>query len=157
MARTAPRHFTDENSNVRNELIDGLNHDLADEYQAIIMYQTFAAMVKGPYRKDLSEFFRGEITDELGHAAFLADKIVALGGRPTTRPSEVPVVEDAHGMLEAVLQAERKAIDEYKKRAEQADQFGDIGLKVTLEEQITDETQHFEEVQKMLAGWREAA
>lgn len=157
MAKTAPRQSTNENSSLRKELIDGLNQDLADEYQAIIMYQTFAATVKGPYRKDLSEFFRGEIPDELGHAEYLADKVVALGGRPTTRPSDVPMVDDARGMLDAVMRAERKAIDEYKKRTELAEEYGDVGLKVVLEEHISDETKHFEEVQKMLAGWREAA
>src|ERR687885_370672 len=109
----------------REELIAGLNQDLANEYQAIIMYQTYAAVVKGPYRKELAEFFRGEITDELGHAAFLADKIAALGGKPTTRPSDVPFVEDPCQMLEQVLKAERTAIEGYKQRAEQADQYGD--------------------------------
>ena len=78
-------------ADARQDLIDGLNEDLAAEYQAVIMYRSYASLVSGPNRPELRAFFESEIPDELGHAAFLADKIVALGGAPTTRPAEVPV------------------------------------------------------------------
>jgi bacterioferritin len=55
-----------------NELLDGLNADLAAEYQAVVMYRTYASLVSGPFRQDLRAFFEGEIPDELNHAAFLA-------------------------------------------------------------------------------------
>ena len=87
------------------ELIDGLNQDLAAEYQAVIMYRTYASLVSGPYRPELKAFFEGEIPDELMHAALLADKIVALGGIPTTQAREVPVATDNRQMLENALQA----------------------------------------------------
>ncbi len=37
----------------KEEVIEGLNVDLSHEYQAVIMYNTFAAMVYGVYRKEL--------------------------------------------------------------------------------------------------------
>ncbi len=153
--KTSPKGFTNEDA--RRALVDGLNQDLANEYQAVIMYQTYAAMVKGPFRQELAAFFRAEIPDELGHAAYLADKIVAFGGTPTTRPSDVPMVQDPHGMLEEILKAERLAIQGYTERLQQAEKAGEIGPRVQLENQITDETNHLEEVQKMLAGWYEPA
>jgi bacterioferritin len=75
-----------------SELIDGLNEDLAAEYQAVIMYRTYAALVSGPWRQELRGFFESEIPDELGHAAFLADKIVAPGRcwRTPSRPRSTP-------------------------------------------------------------------
>ena len=71
----------------RQALIDGLNHDLAGEYQAIVMYTQYSAKLTGPYRRELRALFQAEIADEQGHAQFLADKIASLGGEPTTEPT----------------------------------------------------------------------
>ncbi len=141
-------------TDVRTDLIQGLNDDLAGEYQAIISYITYAALVGGPHRPELAEFFRAEIADELRHAQFLADKIAALGGEPAVTPRPVTVTRDTREMLEQVLQAEVETIANYRQRIEQAEAAGDIGLKVRLEEIVADETTHKEEVEKILATWR---
>lgn len=135
----------------KQRLIDGLNHDLAGELSAVIQYLTYSAMVTGLDRPQLSEFFDSEIPEELEHAKFLANKIAALGGTPTVEPRPVKVVTDSRQMLEAVLEAEKQTISDYKERAKQAEEYGDIGLMVQLEDQILDETHHKEEVEKLLA------
>jgi bacterioferritin len=137
----------------RETLIDGLNHDLAGEYQAVLMYTQYAAKLTGPYRNELRALFLAEIADEQGHAQFLADKIAVLGGEPTTRPRLVPPADNPRTMLQAALDAEKQAIDDYNQRIEQAEAFGDIGLKVDLENQVADETRHKEEIERILAGW----
>lgn len=137
----------------KTRFIDLLNADLANEYQAVLMYTTYAARVAGPHRPALRTFFQSEIPEELAHAQFLADKIVSLGGVPTVKPSEVPNVARPREMLEAVLAAEQKAIASYKERAEQAAALGDKGLATHLETMIEDETSHFEETSKILRGW----
>lgn len=137
----------------RGTLIEGLNNDLAGEYQAILMYIHYSAKLTGPYRKELRALFQAEIADEQTHAQFLADKIAALGGDPTTEPRPVPDADDPREMLEQVLKAEEQAITDYKERIEQAEGFGDIGLKVELENQLSDETSHKEEIERILAGW----
>ncbi len=134
-------------------LIDGLNEDLAAEYQAVIMYRTYASLVSGPYRQELRAFFEGEIPDELGHAAFLADKIVALGGTPTTRAAEVQLARDNRQMLENALQAEVETIERYTRRIEQAERVGDVSIKVQLENLIVDESQHRDDIRRMLMDW----
>jgi hypothetical protein len=50
-------------NNHKQALLDALNGDLASEFQAVIMYTTYSAMVKGPYRPQLKEFMQGEIPD----------------------------------------------------------------------------------------------
>ena len=137
----------------KQQLIDGLNEDLAGEYQAVIMYVQYAASVKGPYRQQLAQFFSGEVADELAHAQFLANKVAALGGLPAVQPKPVPQAEDARQMLQNVLDAETRTIAAYKERARQAEEYGDIGLASQLEAQITDETNHQEEVAMILTGW----
>ena len=139
----------------RQALIDGLNQDLAAEYQAILMYIHYSAKVTGPYRRELRAMFQAEIGDEQGHAQFLADKIVALGGEPATIPGAVPHADDSRQMLEQARTAEKQAIANYKTRICQAEAYGDIGLKVGLENQVADETRHKEETERILAGWNE--
>ena len=138
------------------ELIDGLNEDLAAEYQAVIMYRTYAALVTGPYRQELKAFFEGEIPDELGHAAFLADKIVALGGVPTTEVKPVPIPRTNREMLENALQAEVDTIERYTRRLQQAEELGEISIKVQLENLVVDESQHRDDIRRMLMDWKES-
>jgi len=134
-------------------LIDGLNEDLAGELQAMIMYIQYSAALTGPYRKELRALFQAEVADEQQHAQFLADKIAALGGVPTTTPRPVPEAREPHEMLLEVVEAEKQAIADYTERVAQAEAYGDVGLKVELESQISDETRHKEEIEQILAGW----
>lgn len=137
----------------KTKLIKLLNEDLAAEYAAIIQYVTYAARATGPYRPQLSQFFLAEVADEQMHAQFLANKIVALGGVPTTQAA--PVADGANNrvMVEEVLKAEREAVRRYTERAKQAEELGDKGLAVQLEDMIRDESGHSEETERILRDW----
>ncbi|KPJ81216.1 MAG: bacterioferritin [Gemmatimonas sp. SG8_23] len=137
----------------KNELIRRLNEDLAGELSAITQYIVYAAKATGPYRPQLSQFFLAEVPDEQGHAQYLANKIVALGGEPTTVARDVPAAANNREMLEAVLEAERRAIADYTQRAEDADAFGDKGLAVQLEDMVAEESAHAEETERILRDW----
>jgi bacterioferritin len=134
----------------KTSLIAKLNEDLANELAAIIQYITYAAKVTGPYRPQLSQFFLAEVADEQLHAQYLANKIVFLGGEPTTVPGKVASPDTNKGMLEAVLKAERHAVAAYTERAKQAEEFGDKGLQVQLEDMIREESSHADETERML-------
>ncbi len=137
----------------KKTLIANLNEDLAGELGAITQYLTYAAKASGPIRPQLAEFFTAEIADETMHAQFLARKVVALGGEPTTSARQVPPAATNREMLQAVLEAEEKAIKDYSERAEQAEAFGDKGLQVQLEDIVRDETEHYEETMQILKDW----
>jgi bacterioferritin len=137
----------------KQTLINHLNNDLAGELGAIIQYITYAAKATGPYRPQLAQFFLTEVTDEQLHAQFLANKIVALGGEPTTLPRPVPPAHTNREMLEAILAAERQATQDYTQRATEADELGDKGLVVQLEDMVRDESGHSEETERMLRDW----
>jgi bacterioferritin len=139
----------------RDELIKGLNEDLAHEYNAIISYMLYSRLVTGPLRLELSGFLEGEILDELEHAKFLSNKIVALGGRPTTEPAPVQLPGSNKAMLELSLQAEKDTIQRYAVRARQAEAAGELGLKIELENLLAEETQHKEDLERILSGWRD--
>jgi len=137
----------------KETFINNLNEDLSAELGAIIQYLTYAAKVSGPYRPQLAQFFLEEVTDEQRHAQLLANKIVALGGEPTTIPAAVRAAETNRDMLEAVLAAERLATEAYSERAKQAEQIGEKGLAVQLEDMLKDESIHSEETEKILKNW----
>lgn len=137
----------------KQKLIDALNQDLAGELGAIIQYITYAAKATGPYRPQLSQFFLAEVADEQLHARFLANKIVALGGEPITTPRPVPAAKTNREMLEQVLAAELQARRDYTERARQAEEFGDKGLVVQLEDIVRDESNHSEETERILRDW----
>lgn len=137
----------------KSTLIEKLNEDLAGELGAIIQYLTYAAKANGPYRPQLAQFFLAEVADEQLHAQYLANKIVALGGEPTTTPRPVPPAASNREMLEAVLAAERQATEDYALRAQQAEEYGDKGLVVQLEDMVRDESGHSEETERILQDW----
>lgn len=137
-------------------LIANLNKDLAGELSAVVQYITYAAKATGPHRPQLKQFYLEEVPDEQKHAQFLAEKIVALGGEPTTQPRPVATAETNYEMLEAVLRAERQAISDYTQRVKEAEEFGDKGLVVQLEDIVADETGHAEETERILRDWTDA-
>jgi bacterioferritin len=140
-------------TDVKAQLIEGMNEDLRGEFQAVIMYRIYASMVQGPYRQELRTFFANEIPEELMHAQLLADKIAALGGTPAASAAPVPVVADAKAMLEVALKAEVETIERYVTRRRQAEEAGEPGLATALDTLIADESNHRDELRQMLARW----
>jgi bacterioferritin len=134
-------------------LIEGLKTDLRGEWQAIIMYRLYASMVQGPWRQELRAFFANEIPEELAHAQLLADKISAWGGTPSAEPAPVKVVHDAKEMLQAALEAELDTIKRYTERRAQAEAAGELGLAADLDQLLSDEGNHRDELKQMLARW----
>ena len=137
----------------KQTLIDHLNGDLAAELGAIIQFTIYAAKATGPYRPELANFFLAEVSDEQLHAQYLANKIVALGGEPTTIPRLVTVGDSNRKNLETMLSDEINIVKRYVERRSEAEAFGDYGLMVQIEDMIRDESNHAEEVERMLRDW----
>lgn len=135
-------------------LIEGLNVDLAHEYAAVITYRTYASAVTGAFRQELRAFFANEIPDELTHAQLLADKITALGGQPTVKAADVKFTDDPQQMLRNALADEVATIERYVERRRQAEEAGEVGLVVDLDDVIADETKHRDELRLMLMRWK---
>jgi bacterioferritin len=52
-----------------------------------------------------------------------------------------------------VLEAERGAVKRYVQRAKDAEDYGDKGLAVQLEDMVRDESSHAEETERILTDW----
>jgi bacterioferritin len=136
----------------KDDLIKGLNEDLSAELGTIIRYTYQASRSFGPWGTGLREMFQRERLDEIGHAAFLMDVIVDLGGEPTTAPKPFGKPSDLGEMLELDLRMENDDALSYTKRARQAEELGLAELKVRLEEMAADEAGHARELRRILKG-----
>ena len=101
---------------------------------------------------ELRELFAEETQDELGHAAFLTDVIVDLGGEPTTIPKQFEKPEGIKEMLELDLKMERHDVEDYMKHAALAEALGLVELRMKLEEMAADEAGHARELRRILKG-----
>ena len=136
----------------KKKLIEGLNQDLANELGAVILYLYQTSVATGWDGEELREFLTPEITDELQHAIFLAEQIVALGGKPTSEPRQHKSPKGVKEMLKYDLKLEQEAVENYKERALQAEEVGETGLKIKLEELLVEETAHAHQVERILKG-----
>ena len=136
-------------SNNKQKLIDGLNADLNRELEAVLRYLYHSATATSLLGHELREVLKGDIASELQHAVFLADKIAALGGEVKIQPSMPKKVRSAKEMLEENVEAERSVVSNYTERIKQAEEFGDKGLVIRLEDMLAEETDHAEELERL--------
>ncbi len=136
----------------KEDLIKGLNEDLAAELGTVIRYTYQASKSYGLMGMELRELFAEETQDELGHAAFLTDVIVDLGGEPTTMPKQFEKPESIKAMLELDLEMERQDVEAYMAHASLAEELGLVELKMKLEEMAADEAGHARELRRILKG-----
>src|SRR5688572_11701760 len=92
-ASMAP-NSSSKTSDPRRALIDGLNEDLAREYQAIIAYVVYSQVMKGAAYMSIAEELEKHAAEELQHAITIAKQIDYLGGTPTVTPKSVKTSKD---------------------------------------------------------------
>jgi bacterioferritin len=136
----------------REKLIQGLNEDLAGELGTVIRYNYQAGRADGLVGEHLRQMFRSEAADELGHAAFLTDVIVDLGGEPTTTPSDFDKPNSLKEMLKVDLEMEQADVTRYIEHAHLAGELGEVELELKLEEIAADEAGHAREIKRILRG-----
>lgn len=132
------------------KLIDGLNAALNREVTTFLRYMLQGAMIKGAEWESVRTMYQGEVPDEVAHAQYLADKIVALGGMPKIDPDLTPPPSDVRAMLKNDIAKEKADVDGYVKLAAMAEKEGLIDLKMKMEEQASEEAAHAEMMTRML-------
>ena len=136
----------------KDDLIKGLNEDLAAEWGTIMRYTYQASKAIGLRGAELRELLEKEIPDELGHAKYLTDAITDLGGEPEMRPKEFDKPHDIKAMVELDLHMEEQDVHNYGQHAHMAEVLGLTGLKVKLEDIALDEYEHARDLRRILKG-----
>lgn len=126
----------------REDLIKGLNEDLAREYQAIIAYVVYSQMLKGAAYMSIAEELERHAGEELQHALTIAKHIDYLGGTPVVTPQSVVVTDDAEKMLRADLDNESQTIQHYRRRLKQSEAAGEYAIAEDIREILRQEQEH---------------
>lgn len=134
----------------RQELIDGLNEDLAREYQAIIAYVTYSQLIAGPQYQHIAGELEVHAAEELRHALTIAKQIDYLGGTPTVLPKPVKTSSDTKMMLRFDLENERDTIREYRRRVLQCEALGEFAVAEEIREILREEQDHLIELAEAL-------
>ena len=126
----------------REALVQGLQEDIAREYQAIIQYVIFSQKLDGARYMEIATILEAHAHEELDHAIAVAKQLDYFGAYPVHQPATVTVSEDNDLMLWADLDAEDTTIAEYRKRIRQAQALGEFALAEILQEIIKQEQDH---------------
>lgn len=137
-------------SSANTKIIEKLNQILEMEISGVVRYLHYALMVTGPNRIPIVKWFHEQATEAYQHASTIGEKITALGGHPSLKASPVPETKThrAIEILKESLQFEQAAIDLYKALLPMCED--NIALEELVRDMIRLETEHIEEVQKML-------
>jgi len=132
----------------RAELVENLNKALSCELAAVIQYSQHSYLVTGTDRQVFKDWFRDQAEEAQDHAESVGDKVVALGGIPTVEPAMIRQSVETKEMLRQDLELEREAMAVYMAAWASCDD-DDLPQKFWLEERISEEQQHIEELEKL--------
>ena len=126
----------------RDQLIQGLQDDLAREYKAIIQYIIFSQKLDTARFMNIADQLAVHAHQELDHALAIARQLDYFGEYPVHQPEPIEVSEENEGMLRIDLQAEDDTIRNYRERIRQADELGECALGEVLRGIVEQEQDH---------------
>ena len=124
------------------KIVEALNKDRADELAAIIQYMGHHYEAEGVESPAVIEMFKKTAMAEMKHAEMLGERIVYLGGAPTTKPSNILRGGNLKKMVQDDLDTENKAIKQYKEHIKLCADEGDSTTRLMLENILSDEEGH---------------
>ncbi len=124
------------------KIIEALNEDLSAEIAAIIQYVQHHFVAQGMESPAIIELFESTGKDEMKHMEKIGERIVYLGGEPTTRLAAVKKGGTLKKMIQDDLDAENMAIARYKEHIKLCAAEGDPTTRLMLENILSDEERH---------------
>jgi bacterioferritin len=132
------------------ELLDLLNKSIAREMQVAIQYMWQHVEWKGIKGFAVKNELEKIAITEMKHAEAIAERLVYLGGKPTTKPEPIFVGDSLKEMLEQDQKDEEGAITLYRKVIEAAKKDGDIVTKDLFKKILSDEEDHHDTFTSLL-------
>jgi len=144
------------------EIIQALIRSYNDEMETVMNYIAASENLDGVLAMEVRESLEEEIQEELGHAQRLANRVRTLGGTVPgslslswRQESMQPTKEstDVVAVIRGVIEAEKTAIDGYKKIIDMTDGV-DWATQDLAIELLADEQKHLREFEGFLKGYR---
>ena len=136
---------------VDQEILDGLNEIMSVEYTSMIQLMQHSFLMQGADRYTFADLLRDHAKDTLSHARELGDKIVALGGVPSTQIGEIRQSTDTMEMLRQDLEQHQAAIAKIDELVAKTEERKLVALRVMLEDMSQEETLFVDELEKALS------
>ncbi len=133
----------------KTKILQLMNEGLEMEYASYIQYVTQAAITTGPYADGLIARFEEIAGDEAEHAKLLRQRIVALGGKPTTKVGDIQVHKDSMQAVKINLKYERDTVDFYRKMLNLIP-HDEVILYEAIEHIVEDSQEHVEELERIV-------
>ncbi|MBX3449118.1 MAG: ferritin-like domain-containing protein [Planctomycetaceae bacterium] len=134
----------------QQQLTAKLNEQLNREVTTFPRYMVQGASIQGAEWESVRAMYLAEVTDEVGHAQYLANQIVALGSTPDIQPELAAPLATPQDMLERDIVEEQTDVANYVALAELAGKQGLYALKMAMEQQAADEDEHRQTMQRLL-------
>lgn len=99
----------------KNKIVDALNAARKEELTSILQYLQHHYLAKGLESPPVAELLKEFSLTEMKHAYALAERIVALGGKPATNIDPLNIPAKLTDMIKVNLDLEKRAIASYKK------------------------------------------
>lgn len=141
-----------------DHVIELLNKAFADEWLAYYQYWLGAKIIAGPMKDAVITELIQHATDELRHADMVASRIIQLGGRPLTTPSQwfnitncgydEPVDPFVARILEQNIKGEQCAISVYHSLIQEVDAYDPVTHNIAVQI-LQDEVEHEEDLQAL--------
>jgi len=126
----------------KQRIIEALNQDVSLELGAVIQYLWHHYMAEGLESPAVIDLFEKLAREEMSHLEGFAERVVALGGEPTTQMAPVKKGGELKKMVRDDLEGERNAIQVYKGHIRLAADLGDSTTRRMLEEVVATEEDH---------------
>lgn len=127
---------------VSKELLDMLNDAIAREISVSISYMWQHVQMTGVQGFAVKDEIKKIAIVEMKHAEEIAERLVYLGGKPTTKPTPITVGENLKDMMEINVGLEVDAIELYRKIIDKAKGEGDIVTAQLFRKILADEEEH---------------
>ncbi len=124
------------------KLLEMLNAAIARELQVSIQYMWQHVQWSGVKGFAVQEELKKIAITEMKHAESIAERLVYLGGTPTTKPNEIFVGKTLREMIERDVKDEENAITLYKEIIAKAHEEKDITTARLFEEILEQEEEH---------------
>ena len=130
----------------KDKVVDLLNEARSRELTAILQYMSQHYELEDQDFGKLALPLKMIAIEEMRHAEMLAERILFLGGTPTSAPAgKVKKGEEIAGMLATNVGLEEEAIEMYNDHAQQCTQLGDHVSKELFETLLVQEEGHFDQ------------
>lgn len=127
---------------VSKELLDMLNDAIARELSVSISYMWQHVLMTGVQGFAVKDEIKKIAIVEMRHAEDIAERLVYLGGKPTTKPTEIRVGESLKEMMQINTELENDAIELYRTIIAKAEAEGDIVTADLFHDILAQEEEH---------------